>query len=146
MRILICDDDKTICTVINGFLDREFSNCDVRKVYTGKSCIEEASSFYPDIIILDIRLPDILGYTVCEQIRDTDINTGILMLTGYASNDEVKQRSLQAGADAFLIKPIDRCHLVSQINLVLLKTKYKSSNNNLNELKNLTRRLCKGRE
>lgn len=68
----------------------------------------------PEVLLLDVRLPDGLGFEVCRHIRERDLETRVLILTSYA-DDETIFNSIAAGADGYLLKEIDSEVLVSSI-------------------------------
>ena len=145
MRALICDDNEDMCKILSVLIEKSYPSSKTQIAYTGMKCLEIAKDFYPDIIILDIRLPDLLGYKVCEELRmcERTRDSGIIMLTGYAQDDSVRKKAMESEADAFLVKPVERYQVISQINLVLKAKKLvvktpSYSKNNLQQLRNLT--------
>jgi len=85
---------------------------EVRLVHEGLAALEEARVFRPEIVVLDIGLPDIDGYQVAELLRQEAGLEGMLLiaLTGYGQ-DEDRQRCYDAGFDEHLIKPVDPASL-----------------------------------
>ncbi|PJA17294.1 MAG: histidine kinase, partial [Elusimicrobia bacterium CG_4_10_14_0_2_um_filter_56_8] len=68
----------------------------------------------PDVVILDIMLPDINGFKVCEIIKASNKNTLVIAVTGYDS-DDIKSKIIAAGADAYYVKPFKFEDLVARI-------------------------------
>jgi len=74
----------------------------------------------PDIVILDIRLPGVDGFSVCESIKKNYPETRVIAITGFGS-DEVQKKIMDAGADLYLEKPFDLKYLILEIESVLNK-------------------------
>jgi DNA-binding response OmpR family regulator len=87
---------------------------------SGKEFLKHVLKNIPDMILLDIQLPDISGYEVCEKIRKhkKTKHVPIVMLTGNDLSAEV-ELGFDAGADEYIIKPIDSARLLSAINSIL---------------------------
>ena len=88
--------------------------------YTGKDALALAATFNPDLILLDIMLPDIDGYEVCTEIRKTR-QTPIIMLSAKGEVFD-KVLGLKLGADDYMIKPFDSNELVARVKAVLRRT------------------------
>ena len=117
-RILIVDDDENIAELISLYLLKE---CFVTEIaYTGKDALALAATFNPDLILLDIMLPDIDGYEVCTEIRKTR-QTPIIMLSAKGEVFD-KVLGLKLGADDYMIKPFDSNELVARVKAVLRRT------------------------
>ena len=117
-RILIVDDDENIAELISLYLIKECFETAV--AYNGKGALELAASFLPDLILLDIMLPDIDGYEVCTQIRKTN-QVPIIMLSAKGEVFD-KVLGLKLGADDYIIKPFDSNELVARVKAVLRRT------------------------
>lgn len=117
-RILIVDDDENIAELISLYLIKE---CFATKIaYTGRDAISLTTTFNPDLILLDIMLPDIDGYEVCTGIRKTR-QTPIIMLSAKGEVFD-KVLGLKLGADDYMIKPFDSNELVARVKAVLRRT------------------------
>lgn len=81
---------------------------DVTAAYTGRDGIAEARRVRPDIVLCDVGLPDVDGYTVARALRadEATAKSQLVALTGY-DGDEEKQRAREAGFDRHVVKPID---------------------------------------
>ena len=81
---------------------------DTRTVHDGLAAVEAATEFHPDIILLDIGLPKLNGYDACRRIREQPggAHAYLIALTGWGQ-DEDRRRSLDAGFDHHLVKPMD---------------------------------------
>src|SRR5512137_30712 len=95
----------------------EYDGYEVFVAETGREGVQAASRKEPDCIILDLMLPDISGYEVCEQIRQR-FNTPILMLTAK-SQDHDKIRGFKVGADDYLTKPFSVGELTARVMALL---------------------------
>ena len=117
-RILIVDDDENIAELISLYLTKELFETNI--VNDGESAISEASSFHPDLIILDLMLPGIDGYEVCREIRKSS-NVQIIMLSAKGETFD-KVLGLELGADDYIIKPFESKELVARVKAVLRRT------------------------
>ncbi|MGN0368753.1 MAG: response regulator [Wujia sp.] len=117
-RILIVDDDENIAELISLYLIKECFETAV--AYNGKDALSLAASFLPDLVLLDIMLPDIDGYEVCTQIRKTS-QVPIIMLSAKGEVFD-KVLGLKLGADDYIIKPFDSNELVARVKAVLRRT------------------------
>ncbi|NLM76440.1 MAG: response regulator transcription factor [Clostridiaceae bacterium] len=110
-RILIVDDEKNIVDILKYNLNRE--SYETLEAYDGEQAIEIAKREKPDLIILDVMLPKIDGFTVCRKLRET-MQTPILMLT--AREEEVdKVLGLELGADDYITKPFSPRELMARV-------------------------------
>lgn len=114
-RILIVDDDENIAELISLYLIKECFATEI--AYNGRQALELTKSFNPNLILLDIMLPDIDGYEVCQEIRKTR-QTPIIMLSAKGEVFD-KVLGLKLGADDYIIKPFDSNELVARVKAVL---------------------------
>ncbi len=117
-RILIVDDDENIAELISLYLIKECFATEI--AYTGRDAISLTTTFNPDLILLDIMLPDIDGYEICTEIRKTR-QTPIIMLSAKGEVFD-KVLGLKLGADDYMIKPFDSNELVARVKAVLRRT------------------------
>ena len=120
-KVLVVDDEPANVELISGYLGKEF---EIIQAYSGKEALEKVRLANPDLVLLDIMMPEVQGYEVCEKIRNQDVTrfTPIVMITALTEIDD-KIKAIESGADDFLTKPINRIELVTRIKS-LLKTKY----------------------
>jgi len=118
-RILLVEDDPTLALGLCDAL--EFEGFQVLHAERGVDGIEHAKKSAPECIILDLMLPDLNGYQVCEQIRSFDPRTPILMLTAR-SQEADKIRGLDSGADDYVTKPFSVGELVARIRAMLRRS------------------------
>lgn len=129
-KILVVEDEKTIANLIELYLKNE--NFIVFKCYTGTEAMKVIETEQLDMAILDIMLPDIDGFSICQRIRDSH-NFPIIMLT--AKDEEVdKITGLTLGADDYITKPFRPLELVARVKAQLRRfTKYNQLNKSQNE-------------
>jgi len=110
-KILIVDDEKNIVDILKFNLNKE--GFETIEAYDGKQALEMVERENPDLILLDIMLPEYDGFTVCKKIRQT-MNTPIIMLT--AREEEVdKVLGLELGADDYITKPFSPRELMARV-------------------------------
>jgi DNA-binding response OmpR family regulator len=115
-RILVIEDEKDMARGLKDIL--EFEGYEVAVAETGKDGLQALGCKVPDCIILDLMLPDVGGYEICEQIRKKKLNTPILMLTAK-SQEYDKIRGFKVGADDYLTKPFSVGELVARVMALL---------------------------
>lgn len=102
MRVLIIEDDAELAAAISSYLELQGAECDF--AFNGESALTLTLQEKFDVIILDLMLPKINGFAVCERLRQQGTSTPILMLT--ASDTQTDQlRGFQSGIDDYVIKP-----------------------------------------
>lgn len=120
-KILLVDDEKDIVDLMEEVLIQEGFQS-IRKAYTGTEALELCHEFQPDVIALDIMLPDIDGLEVCKKIRDFSY-CSILFLS--SKNDDVdKILGLSCGGDDYVTKPFSPKEVVFRIKAQLRRQKY----------------------
>lgn len=129
-KILVVDDEIEIADLIEVYLKNE--NYEVYKFYTAQEALECANDSGIDLAILDIMLPDMSGFTLCQRIRE-DNNYPIIMLT--AKDEETdKITGLTLGADDYITKPFRPLELVARVKAQLRRfKKYNTAYQNTNE-------------
>lgn len=131
-KILLVDDEKDISDLIEeALLQDNFVN--IRKAYTGMEAVQICREYQPDVIVLDIMLPDIDGIEVCKQIREFSI-CSILFLS--SKNDDIdKILGLSSGGDDYITKPFSPREIVYRIKAQLRRQQYQSDKSkSLNDL------------
>ena len=114
--ILIIEDEPHIVLGLKDAL--EFEGYDVLAAYTGKEGVAIARAQKPDAVLLDLMLPDINGYQVCEELRRFDPFLPVIMLTAR-SQEADKIRGLDAGADDYVTKPFSVAELTARIRAIV---------------------------
>jgi len=118
-KILIVEDEKEMVRGLKDIL--EFEGYEIVAVSDGKSGLQSALRDKPDCIVLDLMLPDVNGYQVCEEIRRHKIKTPILMLTAKGQEHD-KIRGFEAGADDYLTKPFGVGELLARVMALLRRS------------------------
>ncbi len=114
-KVLLVDDDAELVEVMNKFLDED-GRFEVRIASNGFDAGMMVKEYRPDIIVLDVMLPDINGKEVCHRVRaDTTLeDVRILCISGMIEEDKIQELRL-AGADKFLHKPFDVEELIDEM-------------------------------
>ncbi len=115
-KVLIVEDDRGIAR----FLEIEMTKRghDVEKAETGIEALEVFEEFKPDIVLLDVMLPEIDGIEVAQQMRSKDPKVGIIMITALGETRD-KVTGLKAGADDYVVKPFNTEELVARMESLL---------------------------
>ncbi|MDX6466565.1 MAG: hypothetical protein QOI27_1605 [Gaiellaceae bacterium] len=114
-RVLVVDDDDDIRTLVVTLLTR--AGITVRDAPNGRDGLREFHSWRPDLVVLDVSMPELDGWSVLDRIRDMSA-VPVLMLT--ARGDELERvRGLQAGADDYVVKPFGKQELVARVQALL---------------------------
>lgn len=100
--ILMIEDDRDLCEIVTMYLYDK--GMQVRAVYQGRMMEEELSKKIPDLIILDIELPDRDGFELCQKIRKIDENVPIIFLTNHIQESN-RIQAFEMGGDDFVSKP-----------------------------------------
>lgn len=118
-RVLVVDDEKSISELITTSL--RFVGFDVRTAATGAEALRVAEEFKPHALILDVMLPDLDGFEVCRQLRESGQEVGVLFLTAKDSTDD-KIKGLTLGGDDYVTKPFSLEELVARLRALLRRT------------------------
>jgi DNA-binding response OmpR family regulator len=132
-RILVVDDDKDIVQTIKGNL--ELDGYEVLTASDGHSCLQMAREHRPDLIILDLNLPDIDGIKACQIMR-REYDFPIIMLTAREGVSD-KVLGLECGADDYIVKPFNSLELSARIKSILKRVE-RSLVNDRYEFKDLS--------
>ena len=114
-KIMVVDDDPAIRNLILRFLAQK--NYQVDSAHDGKSALEVFEKFNPDLVVLDLNLPDINGYVLCEQMQSRR-DVFVLMLTSRKDTAD-KIKGLSGGADDFVTKPFHIEELEERVKAIL---------------------------
>ena len=125
-KILLVDDEEDILEFLSYNLKKEGFRIDTAN--NGISALKKLEKSKPDLIILDVMMPEMDGIEVCEKIREQDIFDDVLILFLTARSEEYSELAgFSAGADDYITKPIKPKLLVSRVNAIL-KRKRKKKN------------------
>ena len=117
--VLNIDDDNNDRELLSRYLTK--AGFQVVEAATGAEGIRLAVEFRPELILLDVRLPDLNGFEVCRRLRENAVTAHIPILQVSASyrDEAARVQSLEAGADAYLMKPVERERLLTTVNSLL---------------------------
>jgi DNA-binding response OmpR family regulator len=117
-RILIADDEPNIVLALELLMRRE--GHEIRSVGDGELAVEAAKAFRPDLILLDVMMPKMDGYEVCQRLRADPAlkDIAIVMLTAKGREVE-KEKGLALGADLYITKPFSTRDVVRRVKEVL---------------------------
>lgn len=115
-RLAIVEDDRSVRDMLQAVLTHE--GHDVQAFADGRSCLAAAGTMQPDLVLLDIGLPDLDGVAVCKRLRQEGFAGSILMLTARHETAE-RVRGLDAGADDYLVKPFALDELLARVRALL---------------------------
>jgi two-component system OmpR family response regulator len=114
-KILVVDDEKQIVEIVKAYLERD--GYEVAVAYDGKAAVASVRKEHPDLIVLDLMLPELSGWDVCRTIRK-ESDVPVIMLTAHDDTTD-KIVGLELGADDYITKPFDPKELVARVGAVL---------------------------
>lgn len=115
-RVLLVDDEPHVLEVLRVTLE-EFS-FEMAQAETGPLALSKAKEFNPDVVVLDVMLPEMDGHEVCKQLKAERPDLPVMLLTAR-SQPEDEEQGLAAGADVYLTKPFSPLTLLSEIHRLL---------------------------
>jgi CheY-like chemotaxis protein len=123
-QILIVDDDQDAIDILQAVL--EHGGYKVKAALSGKEALSYVDTNPPDLVVLDIMMPDMDGYEVCEKLKENPKtkNIPIIMLTARDMGDDV-EKALNKKADWYVSKPYDNKYLVHKVEYFLKESKKK---------------------
>jgi len=114
LRVLIADDQALVRAGFRMILDAAEGIEVVGEASDGEEATAAVRRLQPDVVLMDVRLPDGNGFEACRQIRKAQLETRVLFLTSFA-DEEIVLESIDAGGDGYLLKEIDEENLVRAI-------------------------------
>ena len=117
-KVLIVEDDNNIAQLLQLYLEKEGFETSVAK--DGSRGMEQFRTFQPDLVLLDIMMPVMDGWTVLRKIRETDA-TPVIMLTAKGELED-RVTGLESGADDYIVKPFEMKEVLARIHAVLRRT------------------------
>jgi CheY-like chemotaxis protein len=113
-KILIADDNQANCELLEAYLVD--IDCEVEFAQDGKTTLDKVVSFQPDLILLDVMMPKLSGFEVCEKLKADEAtrNIDILMVTALNELGDI-ERAIQVGTNDFLSKPINKLQLTKRV-------------------------------
>lgn len=130
-KILIVDDDENICELLNLYFKKD--GFDTVIANDGRQAVECAEKYSPDLILLDIMLPELDGWQVCREIRKKS-EVPIIMLTAKGETFD-KILGLELGADDYITKPFDTKEVIARIKAVLRRSSDNEKQNKTQEVR-----------
>ena len=119
-RVLIADDNEANVELLEAYLGDSGLDVEIAVAVDGQDTIEKASSFKPDLILLDVMMPKLSGFEVCQKLKGDPATRGIMILMVTALNEHGDmERAVDAGTDDFLSKPVDKVSLVKRVENML---------------------------
>ncbi len=120
-RILIADDNAANRELLEAYLAA--IECDIELAVDGQDTLEKVTAFQPDLILLDVMMPKLSGFEVCQQIKSDPARSKIMILMVTALNELGDiERAVKAGTDDFLSKPINKIELLKRVqNMIRMK-------------------------
>ena len=118
MKILIVDAEENILEIVEAYLVAK--NYQVFRAMDGEEALRKAETIRPDLIVLDLMLPDISGLEVCRRIRKSS-SVPVIMLTARTTEQDILS-GLQIGADHYMTKPFSPKELVARVQTVLRRS------------------------
>lgn len=119
-RVLVIDDETPITELVSMAL--RYEGYQMEQAHSGREGIEKVSQFHPDLLILDIMMPDLDGYEVARRLRQENQQVPIIFLTAKDSTED-KVRGLETGGDDYVTKPFSLEELSARVAAVLRRTK-----------------------
>ena len=105
-RVLVVDDNQPSALTLSWVL--EDNGHDVRTCYNGRDAVEMAREFHPDVVLLDVGMPDMDGLETCRALRrQSDMNHAMIIAQTAWGDDSMRERTHAAGFDLHLVKPLD---------------------------------------
>ncbi len=120
MKILVVDDEIEICNIFYDFFTPK--GYEVTKATNGKAALEKIKSERPDLVFLDIRMPEMDGIEVLKQIKQADNTIAVIMVT-VLNDEETAKKAIKLGANDYVPKPLSFDYLEKAALLVELNTK-----------------------
>jgi len=139
IRVLLCDDHTLFREGTSAILKDELSVEIVGEADNGRDAVSKAKQLQPDVILMDIAMPDLTGFEATRRILQANKKTKVLILTMY-EEEEVITRCLNAGAAGYVLKDVPRAHLIHAIDVVNKGGQYLSSR----ALKKVVKQYVKG--
>jgi DNA-binding response OmpR family regulator len=133
-KILVVDDEKKIVDILKAYLEKE--GYAVITAYDGREALNSARRDLPDLIILDLMLPEVTGWDVCRELRK-ESDVPVIMLTARDDTTD-KIIGLELGADDYVTKPFEPKEVVSRVRAILRRSEKKPAVNTTMQIGDIT--------
>ena len=119
-RVLIADDNEANVELLEAYLADSDLDVEIAVAVDGQDTMEKAAAFKPHLILLDVMMPKLSGFEVCQKLKSDPATSGIMILMVTALNEHGDmERAVDAGTDDFLSKPVDKVSLVKRVEQML---------------------------
>ncbi|MFN0055370.1 MAG: response regulator [Planctomycetales bacterium] len=117
-KLLIADDNHQNCELLDAYLSEE--GYQIEMVFDGQQTLDAVRKSQPDLILLDIMMPKMSGYEVCQRLKGDAATRDIpiVMVTALAEMGDI-EKAVNAGADDFLTKPVNKLELTTRVKSLL---------------------------
>jgi PAS domain S-box-containing protein len=143
-KILAIDDKPDNLVTLSALLRNLMPDCAVITALSGREGIGKAAADGPDVVLLDVKMPDMDGFETCRRLgaKEDTKRIPVIMITAVKTDAESRIKGLECGANAFLAKPIDPSELVSQVRVAL---RIKKAEDELRQERNLLEKVVQER-
>lgn len=118
-RILIADDNQSNRELLEAMLDAV--DCDIAVAVDGQDTLAKVQSFQPDVILLDVMMPRLSGFEVCQKLKSDPATKKIMVLMVTALNEQGDiERAVKVGTNDFVSKPVNKFELLTRVKNALL--------------------------
>lgn len=118
-KILVVDDEENIRFLVESAL--QLAGMETEGADDGRAALKAAADARPDLIVLDVMMPELDGFEVLQRLRDSGVRTPVIFLTARDSTDD-RVRGLTTGGDDYMVKPFAVAELVARVQLRLQQT------------------------
>ncbi|HZM79224.1 MAG TPA: response regulator transcription factor [Candidatus Limnocylindrales bacterium] len=119
-KVLVVDDEPNICALLSATL--RLVEFEVQVAHSGREALAAAEQYHPDLVVLDVMLPDLDGFEVARKLREKGQNTPVLFLTARHSVED-RISGLTVGADDYVTKPFSLEEVVLRIRAILRRAR-----------------------
>ena len=131
-RILIADDNQANSELLEAYLSN--IDCELEFATDGQDTLDKVTQFSPDLILLDVMMPKLSGFEVCQQLKSNPATKSIMVLMVTALNELGDiERAVSAGTDDFLTKPVNKLALLKRVEHMLQFKDIKDENERLRQ-------------
>ena len=120
-KIMLADDEGIVIDSLKFIIQKEFGDCcEIEFAKTGRSVIELAESYRPDIAVMDIQMPGINGIEAMKEIRSFSRNTVFIVMSAYDKFDYAKE-AIKLGVMEYITKPMERTKIIEALKRAMAK-------------------------